>query len=360
MAEIDYSKVKDDLIVGYVGNYLSKQKLNAKSIGKCQKSSSDQQLINSLHSLKNVIDRYIDPILMDEALAAIDLEKIYSGVDKREAKTDGTTDSNLGYDDYLVKELLHYFKSDFFTWINKPKCPLCQVEDNVQSIGAERFSGIHNPDDILIVEKYKCNTCSSYVDFPRINNPVSLLKTRSGRCGEWVNCFLLILLALLNDVNRIRYVWNLEDHVWVEYYSTKMSRWIHLDPCEAAFDEPLLYCENWGKQMSWVIGFNQKYIIDLSKKYISPTKQKSLKNYNLSTIERSIDSMNCQKIADFNQKFDYEKYLEIYYQYLLPRNQELDNLKQGPHQKQKPKPDSKKGRQTGSIEWTTSRGEAGN
>ena len=38
------------------------------------------------------------------------------------------------------------------------------------------------------------------IEFPRINNPVTLLTTRRGRCGEWVNCFMLILQALIEVV----------------------------------------------------------------------------------------------------------------------------------------------------------------
>ena len=33
--------------------------------------------------------------------------------------------------------------------------------------------------------------------------------------------------------------WN--DHVWAEYWSAAEQRWVHLDPCEGAFDKPLLY-----------------------------------------------------------------------------------------------------------------------
>ena len=74
--------------------------------------------------------------------------------------------------------------------------------------------------------------------FARYNDPGKLLETRQGRCGEWANCFTLCCRAANLTA---RYVLDWTDHVWTEYYSHAHRRWIHLDSCEAAYDQPLLY-----------------------------------------------------------------------------------------------------------------------
>jgi hypothetical protein len=41
--------------------------------------------------------------------------------------------------------------------------------------------------------------------------------------------------------------------VWAEVLLG--DKWIHLDPCEAAVDKPLLY-EEWGKQQTYIVAFH--------------------------------------------------------------------------------------------------------
>lgn len=91
--------------------------------------------------------------------------------------------------------------------------------------------GIH-----LVFGRAFITTC--FCRFPRYNDPGKLLETRKGRCGEWANCFTLCCRAAGLTA---RYVVDWTDHVWTEYYSHSHDRWIHLDSCEAAYDQPLLY-----------------------------------------------------------------------------------------------------------------------
>ena len=46
------------------------------------------------------------------------------------------------------------------------------------------------------------------------------------------------------------------------------SSWFHIDPCEAAVNEPLLY-QSWGKNQTFIFAFTQDYIDDVTFNYTS-------------------------------------------------------------------------------------------
>ncbi len=114
------------------------------------------------------------------------------------------------------------------------------------------------------VEGYQCTLCQISIRFPRYNNPVKLLETRTGRCGEWANCFTAICRALNHEA---RFVADWTDHVWTECFIVETGRWTHMDSCENAYDTPLMYEGGWGKKLNYVIAVSKDEWIDVTPRY---------------------------------------------------------------------------------------------
>jgi len=105
--------------------------------------------------------------------------------------------------DELLTQLLAWFKGDFFSWTNNVPCEAC-------GSGETECSGQEAPNLIEQiggsaggVEVYHCGGCSHLTRFPRYNNPLTLLDTRKGRCGEWANCFTLCARAMGFDARHV-------------------------------------------------------------------------------------------------------------------------------------------------------------
>lgn len=164
-------------------------------------------------------------------------------------------------DHAFLLQLLSWFKKSF-SWVNAPPCEGC---------GNETFNhgmGDPLPSEILFggsrVELYRCNCCPMITRFPRYNDPVKLVETRRGRCGEWANCFTLYCRAFGYES---RLILDFTDHVWTECFSHSFRRWMHLDPCEGAYDRPLLYEKGWKKGLSYVIAIARDGVYDVTKRY---------------------------------------------------------------------------------------------
>ncbi|ODQ78907.1 hypothetical protein BABINDRAFT_162571 [Babjeviella inositovora NRRL Y-12698] len=316
--------------------------------------------IAQVHRLLGIVEVYSRDDLKAGALEFIPMERIL----KNALELEKASTASLGHQDYVVKALLAWFKNDFFQWVNKPECLLCHNTDQakITSLGATKSSEEeHRRAQATTTEIYKCQQCHSTYRYPRNNDPLVVLEQHNGRCGEWCNGFMALLHAMEIPA---RYIWNAEDHVWCEYYSASQKRWIHLDSCENAFDEPLLYARGWGKKMSFVFAVSETLIVDVSAKYIDPEHQiPKQSKCDVRLLGKCVRMFNAGKWLAYNAKLtdlflDYEEARldEFYTKVLRPHYEEVAQLK-GPSVATKT--EELKPRETGAGEWTELRGESG-
>lgn len=142
-------------------------------------------------------------------------------------------------------------------------------DDNATFLGYIYPSEVELKGKASRTELYQCHKCNSFTRFPRFNSAFDIIQSRRGRCGE----YSLLLYRFLRTLNHdARWVVDWADHVWAEVLigsnqhnrnsniinnsqsngDSSSERWVHLDPCEAAVDNPLLY-ESWGKKQTYIV-----------------------------------------------------------------------------------------------------------
>ncbi|XP_020256663.1 peptide-N(4)-(N-acetyl-beta-glucosaminyl)asparagine amidase [Asparagus officinalis] len=289
---------------------------------------------------------YEDPVRQEAARKSVPVDEVEEKALVSLAKEGKFKPSKEEKDHAFLLHLLSWFKQSF-RWVNSPPCENCG--SGTSNIGM----GTPLPSEISYggsrVELYRCNCCSSITRFPRYNDPLKLLETRKGRCGEWANCFTLYCRAFGYES---RLILDFTDHVWTESFSHCLGRWMHLDPCEGVYDNPLLYEKGWNKKLNYVIAIAQDGVYDVTKRYTRKWHE-VLSRRNITT------ETNVSAVLSFITKECRARYSSRELSILEHRDQkEIEEL-EGELYHKIDNSVSLPGRQSGAIEWRLARSEMG-
>ncbi|KAH7863525.1 hypothetical protein Vadar_018624 [Vaccinium darrowii] len=289
---------------------------------------------------------YEDPNHQEAARKTVPVEKLEEKALVALAKEGNFKPTKSEEGHAFLLQLLFWFKQSF-RWVNAPSCDSCGSETISSGMGtalsSESLYGASR------VELYRCTVCSRTTRFPRYNDPSKLLETRRGRCGEWANCFTLYCRAFGYES---RLILDFTDHVWTECFSPSLGRWMHLDPCEGIYDNPLLYEKGWNKKLNYAIAIANDGVYDVTKRYTRKwhevlsrrtiTPERTLSNI-LSNMRRELrQNLTSQVIAALEER---------------DRN-EAEAIERDLHSKDDASI-SLPGRQSGDKEWRISRSEFG-
>nr|XP_002122689.1 peptide-N(4)-(N-acetyl-beta-glucosaminyl)asparagine amidase [Ciona intestinalis]XP_026690236.1 peptide-N(4)-(N-acetyl-beta-glucosaminyl)asparagine amidase [Ciona intestinalis] len=256
-----FSETKLDDLEEIYKQLMNAEKVTLKKNLSPSLKKSQEEILPRLKSHLRHTAMYENKSLQQKARAVIPIVELNTRTEKRLREETNQEFSNYQY--CFLLELLHWFKYEFFTWTNQPPCTSCP-ESEKYSIGMLPPSD----EDLLWgasrVEGYTCSNCNKILRFPRYNHPEKLLETRTGRCGEWANCFTLICKSMAYDA---RHVLDWTDHVWTEVFIVSMDRWLHCDSCENVCDKPLMYEQGWNKKLSLIVAADHEHIVDVTRRY---------------------------------------------------------------------------------------------
>ncbi|XP_076986084.1 peptide-N(4)-(N-acetyl-beta-glucosaminyl)asparagine amidase isoform X2 [Tamandua tetradactyla] len=309
-------------------------------------ATADSTILKILQSNVKHVLTYENLALQKKALACIPVQELKRRSEEklsRARKLDKGTAINDK--DFLLLELLHWFKEEFFQWVNNILCSKCGGQTR------SRGEALSPNDDELkwgarTIEDHYCDACQFSNRFPRYNDPEKLLETRCGRCGEWANCFILCCRALGFEA---RYVWDYTDHVWTEVYSPSQQRWLHCDACENVCDKPLLYEVGWGKKLSYVIAFSKDEVVDVTWRYSCKHEEVIARRTEVKEelLRETINGLNKQRqltLSESRRKELLQRIIVELVEFISPKT---------------PKSGELGGRISGSLAWRVARGEVG-
>ncbi|KAL6862155.1 hypothetical protein ACP4OV_016804 [Aristida adscensionis] len=289
---------------------------------------------------------YEDPVRQEAAQKTVPMYELEEKALVSLAKEGNFNPSKDEEDHAFLLQLLFWFKQSF-RWVNAPPCDSCGHETSNAGMGTPLPSEIEF--GASRVEIYRCNYCSSITRFPRYNDPHKLLQTRKGRCGEWANCFTFYCRALGYEA---RLILDFTDHVWTECFSNLYGRWMHLDPCEGVYDNPLLYEKGWNKKLNYVIAISKDGVCDVTKRYTR--KWHEVLSRRIVTSEDNVSAI----LSSITRKYRTGLSVDVLSVIENREKEEAEELSKSAYL-QAENALSLPGRLSGSVEWRKARSELG-
>ncbi|KAH8296968.1 hypothetical protein KR044_002100 [Drosophila immigrans] len=298
------------------------------------------RFLQSLELYSDAVMQYEDKALLASGLSLIPVDTLTSNANEKlvgmqEMIASGECqEKEPCFRDLLLVELVNWFKTEFFEWVNTIPCKVCGSEDG-------KLRRTQTEGDVR-VEITVC--CGQETKFYRYNDISQLLVTRKGRCGEFANCFTFLCRCLDYDA---RLVHSHFDHVWTEVYSETQLRWLHVDPSDNVVDSPLMYQHGWKRSIDYVFAYSRDDAQDVTWRYTNNHKQ-ILQVRKLCSEKELIEALNDirgkrqQFASDERKKFLSQRNLFEVIEMTLERTPTENELK---------------GRSSGSLTWRQSRGE---
>ncbi|KAH8372774.1 hypothetical protein KR009_004684 [Drosophila setifemur] len=227
---------------------------------------TSNHFVQSLELYSDAVMQYEDPLLLRTGLTLIPVEELTlkaSGklaVIRKSIQSGDSLESEPCIRDLLLVELVNWFNTQFFEWVNNMPCRVCGNEEC-------SLRRTQREDDVQ-VEVTVC--CGQESKFYRYNDISQLLVSRKGRCGEFANCFTFLCRCLQYDA---RIVHSYFDHVWTEVYSETQKRWLHVDPSENVVDSPLMYQHGWKRNIDYVLAYSRDDVQDVTWRYTNNHRQ---------------------------------------------------------------------------------------
>ncbi|EAY20645.1 hypothetical protein TVAG_163410 [Trichomonas vaginalis G3] len=221
--------------------------------------------------VKNIPSLKYEAIMMDARL--VTFLRNLNGLHKIITKI---YESQINFDDLVPKELIveddvgtlqnlaKWFTGSIMTWIDAPVCNYCKTKMMFSDYCSPSASDKERGADAS--RKYKCRQCKSAKRIPIFFNTEDILNIRKGMSAEYCILFGAILRKFGFECRIARDIFI--NYLWLEVYSYKIGRFIHVDPVAGIVNLPFIYEVGNKLNISRVISVGMHELFDVTSRYV--------------------------------------------------------------------------------------------